>query len=69
MTLCKRTLYSWGSPPQRKERIMENTLEQARARYAAAIKGGDEAEFIAAKSALIATTTGTVLTDEQAAYI
>ncbi|MEV8195419.1 hypothetical protein NXT08_23785 (plasmid) [Rhodococcus pyridinivorans] len=48
---------------------MENTLEQARARYAAAIKGGDEAEFIAAKSALIATTTGTVLTDEQAAYI
>ena len=48
---------------------MENTLEQARARYAAAIKGGDEAEFIAAKSALITATTGTILTAEQAAYI
>lgn len=48
---------------------MENTLEQARARYAAAIQGGDAAEFIAAKSALITATTGTVLTAEQAAYI
>ncbi|MGW0025457.1 hypothetical protein [Rhodococcus sp. NPDC003383] len=48
---------------------MENTIEQARTRYAAAIKGGDDAEFIAAKSALIAATTGTVVTTEQAAYI
>ena len=48
---------------------MENTIEQARARYAAAIKGGDDAEFIAAKSALITATTGTILTAEQAAYI
>lgn len=48
---------------------MENTIEQARTRYAAAIQGDDAAEFVAAKSALIAATTGTVLTDEQAAYI
>lgn len=48
---------------------MTATIEQATTRYRAAIRGGDQAEFIAAKSALIELKTGTTLTDEQAAYI
>jgi len=48
---------------------MENTIEQARGRYAEAITGNDHDEFVKAKAALITATTGNVLTDEQAAYI
>lgn len=48
---------------------MDNTIEQARARYAAAITGGDEAEFLAAKSALIEAVTGSAPTANQLAYI
>ncbi|WP_458682601.1 hypothetical protein [Prescottella equi] len=48
---------------------MTATIEQATTRYRAAIRGNDQTEFIAAKSALIELKTGTTLTDEQAAYI
>ncbi|MCD7051469.1 hypothetical protein LRS58_12120 [Rhodococcus sp. BH2-1] len=48
---------------------MTATIEQATSRYRAAIQGDDQAEFIAAKSALIELKTGTTLTGDQAAYI
>lgn len=45
------------------------SIEVLRADYAAAIANGSEAEFLAAKTALIEATTGRALTADEIAYL
>lgn len=48
---------------------MDHTIEQARERYRKAVTGGDPAEFLAVKSALIEALTGVTLNEDQLAFI